>query len=547
MKKQLSFDRLEDRMLLATDLPPLSLAADGSDGFVVIGHLFNTIVNLHEAGDINGDGKDDFVINGDASLDGFSGGTANIIFGSGQVVTEPNNFGPNQISEAQEDFPTERIDGSTPLDGTNGFRMPGYGVRGRDALEISKLGDVNGDDIDDLALLGDQSRIDVVLGSRDPFDAIVDFANDPDLGFSVAVEDPLHVAGGDINGDGFGDIIFTTRFSTSVRVLFGSDSITDTNVEGLDGTNGFTFNTNQDDLFSYLSTGDVNKDGIDDVLISPFQGQTSFVLFGSPEPFDAEVNATDLNGQNGFTIVDGSLRELHWSPRELRGIGDVNDDGIGDIAIRGNPGYTQIMFGREDYAEVVETATFDSDDGFRITGFTQIFDWRSPTVAGPGDVNGDGIADILVANRFFPTGAFQPTIGETYVIFGGPSIETDVRNLTETTGAGFTGWGDPPGGDELGAQLSHLGDFNGDGINDMLIKPDFSFGDARGVILFGSRTQLAGDVDGNGEVDFNDFLALANNFGSDDEVTREDGDLDEDGTVSFLDFLILANNFGRTI
>lgn len=53
-----------------------------------------------------------------------------------------------------------------------------------------------------------------------------------------------------------------------------------------------------------------------------------------------------------------------------------------------------------------------------------------------------------------------------------------------------------------------------------------------------------GDLDGNGAVEFLDFLALANNFGEEtDDYTK--GDIDGDGSVAFLDFLSLANNFGN--
>lgn len=52
-----------------------------------------------------------------------------------------------------------------------------------------------------------------------------------------------------------------------------------------------------------------------------------------------------------------------------------------------------------------------------------------------------------------------------------------------------------------------------------------------------------GDVDGNGVVEFSDFLIIANNFGS-DNATREEGDLDNDGIVDFADFLMLTQHFG---
>ena len=56
---------------------------------------------------------------------------------------------------------------------------------------------------------------------------------------------------------------------------------------------------------------------------------------------------------------------------------------------------------------------------------------------------------------------------------------------------------------------------------------------------------LPGDLDGNGSIDFPDFLLLSANFGFED-ATPQDGDLSGDGIVSFADFLILSTNFGKT-
>ena len=54
-----------------------------------------------------------------------------------------------------------------------------------------------------------------------------------------------------------------------------------------------------------------------------------------------------------------------------------------------------------------------------------------------------------------------------------------------------------------------------------------------------------GDVDGNGEVAFNDFLILAQNFGQ-TVADHTSGDIDCNGEVTFNDFLILAQNFGQS-
>jgi hypothetical protein len=58
---------------------------------------------------------------------------------------------------------------------------------------------------------------------------------------------------------------------------------------------------------------------------------------------------------------------------------------------------------------------------------------------------------------------------------------------------------------------------------------------------------LAGDADLDNDVDFADFVRLANSFGRSEEVDWTEGDFDRSGTVDFADFTILANNFGRRV
>ena len=66
------------------------------------------------------------------------------------------------------------------------------------------------------------------------------------------------------------------------------------------------------------------------------------------------------------------------------------------------------------------------------------------------------------------------------------------------------------------------------------------------MVVFGTDTGFPGDANQDNQIDFEDFLILAENFGEEDAVFAE-GDFDGDGRVSFLDFLVLAENFGRSL
>jgi hypothetical protein len=127
---------------------------------------------------------------------------------------------------------------------------------------------------------------------------------------------------GDVNGDGFDDLIIGARrcrpqrhhFAGQSYVVFGSNSGfgAGLNLSTLNGSNGFAINGIAAYDFSgssVSSAGDVNGDGFDDLIIGAkcrpqrhqFAGQ-SYVVFGSNSGFGAGLNLSTLNGSNGFAI-----------------------------------------------------------------------------------------------------------------------------------------------------------------------------------------------------------------------------------------------------
>lgn len=75
----------------------------------------------------------------------------------------------------------------------------------------------------------------------------------------------------------------------------------------------------------------------------------------------------------------------------------------------------------------------------------------------------------------------------------------------------------------------------------------WSFDPATGSVVFGAVVGgIQGDLDGNGTVEFADFLILSNTFGNAADPPGSGADIDGDGTVAFADFLILSNNFGQS-
>ena len=89
--------------------------------------------------------------------------------------------------------------------------------------------------------------------------------------------------------------------------------------------------------------------------------------------------------------------------------------------------------------------------------------------------------------------------------------------------------------------LIDAGDIDGDGDTDIV-----SAAKSGAISLYENRQNVFGDANRNGEVDFNDFLVLAENFAKRVDAVWEDGDFNSDGHVNFEDFLLLASQFSRT-
>ena len=136
------------------------------------------------------------------------------------------------------------------------------------------------------------------------------------------------------------------------------------------------------------------------------------------------------------------------------------------------------------------------------------------------DLDGDGDLDAFVANGTRSFGRVIEQPNEVWINDGSGVF---------TLGQGL--------GDAASMRVA-LADIDNDGDVDVFIG---NIGQDNEIWL----NRVAGDVDGDGEVQFSDFVILANNFGNTD-ATREDGDLNGDRVVDFDDFVILAVNFGQS-
>lgn len=416
----------------AATLPLSSL--DGSNGFRINGVAAGDAAGqaVGSAGDINGDGFDDLLIGAPISdIPNQDTGYAYVVFGKAAGFSATMDL--------------------SSLDGANGFQMS---VDEGDVLlawSLDSAGDVNGDHIDDFIIgapLKDNPNgvntgsAYVVFGKTTGFDANLDLSSlDGSNGFRMdGIAESLNlgngVSAGDINGDGFNDLIAGSYGIGAGKsfVVFGKASGFDATVDlsGLDGSNGFTLEgeaEGDEAGYSVDNAGDVNGDGFDDVIIGArsagINGEGSgaaYVVFGKASGFDATLNLSSLDGNNGFRLEGGAAGDN--SGRSVSMAGDFNGDGFDDVIVGAyaadpngiDSGSAYVIFGKASgFSASLNLSNLSSTDGFSLSGLAA-GNSLGKAVSSAGDINNDGFDDLIIGAPFATGGTFNSGVG--YVIFG---------------------------------------------------------------------------------------------------------------------------------
>ncbi len=376
------------------------------------------------------------------------------------------------------------------LNGTSGFSLLGAELNDMFGYAVSSAGDVNGDGYDDLIIgaFGANASY-VVLGRASGFNATLNVSSlDGSNGFvlkpgALGYHFGASVSSaGDINGDGFADLIVGDEASNhnglansgSSFVVFGKASGfgAQLSTDNLNGSNGFQMTgiAADDHLGSSVSgAGDVNGDGFDDLIVGASGAGTddvgaSYVVFGKASGFSANFDLSALNGSNGFRL-NGAIGEIN-AGFLVSNAGDVNGDRYDDLIVASNPSEPAnnssfVVFGKASgFSATLDLSNLDGSNGFRLDeGVTGNF----TSISNAGDVNGDGFGDLIVG----ATGVSANGAGGSYVVFGkaaGFGAALDVSNLDGSNGFRLNGFAenDRP-------TVSNAGDVNGDGFGDLIV------------------------------------------------------------------------------
>lgn len=484
---------------------------NGDNGFVInaVGEEDYSGYSVSNAGDINGDGIDDVLIGALTRVDNSAG--AGYSAGESYVV-----FGKQTPFSASFEL--------SSLDGSNGFRLSGLASNDLSGRSVSDAGDVNGDGVDDIIIGawgadGFTGESYVVFGQETPFSASLDLGSlNGTNGFVVRGNGPGDQSGfsvsgaGDVNGDGVDDIILGSPFfddrAGKSYVVFGKQTpfAPSLNVSELNGSNGFALSgVNDGDAsgFSVSSAGDVNGDEIDDLIVGARGANNrageSYVVFGSESPFNASLDLGALNGTDGFKLTGVDDNDV--SGGSVSEAGDLNGDGIGDLLIGASiaspwgvnlAGETYVVFGKETpFDASLDLGSLNGADGFVITGISE-GDLSGTSVSAAGDINGDGVDDLILGAPYARGGFIGPGFpagGESYVVFGKTtpfSTSLDLASLDGENGFALHGIGIS---DLSGFAVSGAGDVNGDGVDDLIIGAYCAEGcDGESYVVFGQRS-----------------------------------------------------------
>ncbi|HEX9658066.1 MAG TPA: integrin alpha, partial [Bacteroidota bacterium] len=323
------------------------------------------------------------------------------------------------------------------------------------------------------------------------------------FGFSVA-------SAGDVNGDGYSDIIIGAYLNDAggtdagrAYIYFGGaiiNNVADVILTGHAATDVFGY--------SVAGAGDVNGDGYSDVIVGAYgsdsgafnAGRAYLFLGGSSMNNVADVTFTGVaaNDNLGFSVA---------------GAGDVNGDGYSDVIVAAHrndaggvdAGRAYVYFGGSSMDNTVDVTLTGAAAG----------DQFGVSVASAGDVNGDGFADVIVGGFLNDTGGADA--GRAYIFHGGGSMD----NIADVTLTGAAA------GDFFGFSVASARDVNGDGYSDVIVgaylndaggadagqaylylggpsmdnTADATFTGAAAGDFFGVSVASAGDVNGDGYPD----------------------------------------------
>jgi VCBS repeat-containing protein len=305
----------------------------------------------------------------------------------------------------------------------------------------ANISDMNGDGVDDLVFQS-QSTVDTLYAAM-PGGTLVD---DIFPALSGVDATQIRAAGsGDIDGNGMADVVY--QIGDNIVGKAAGDIATTFTPMVFALPDGWTVS----------GVGDVNGDGAADILITD---ATNDAGRGDTFFFDVKASLATLNTATPHTVA--SNLATPGADYAVRGVGDVNGDGVSDVVFQSTADGDVIYADMAAVAQHVAASNFSLNDTLHVILSTSVID-ASLVVKAVGDLDGDGLADLVVEQES------DPNAGPVH------SLVLEAHNggndaFTFQTVAGFTDYG--------AFDVRGIADVTGDGIGDILMQytQDLAFG-----------------------------------------------------------------------
>jgi hypothetical protein len=328
---------------------------------------------------------------------------------------------------------------------------------------VASAGDVNGDGYDDVIVgASGANRAYVYHGSASGLSATPDWTvySAGKLGVSVA-------SAGDVNGDNYDDVIVGAPDYTNDQTGEGRVYVYHGSASGLSTTPDWQAESDQAEWpyfgQSVASAGDVNGDTFDDIIVGAYaydngQGNEGavFVWYGSNSGLGPNGNPA-----NADWMAEG---DQDWAAFGVAvgTAGDVNGDNCDDVIV----GAYWYDHGQSN--EGAAFAWYGSSGGLGLNGTPANADWTAEgnqdnawfgsAVATAGDVNGDTFDDVVVGAVQYSHG--QSAEGQVFVYHGSGAGLSPTPNWTAESNQADA---------RLGADVGTAGDVNNDGYDDLAV------------------------------------------------------------------------------